>query len=103
MRSKVITSLTLILFLFSSNHAQFANSATAKAGGVCPKEKTMTLIKGIDYKCSKTGKKLTWQKNQMKIAAPAKPSATATPTSTPTPTPTSTPKPQNPDNEEIII
>ena len=92
MRSKVITSLTLTLFLFSTSHAQFANSATAKAGAVCPKEKATTLIKGVDYKCSKSGNKLTWQKNRNRMvmpdmpaepAASAKPSASSTPTATP--------------------
>lgn len=91
MRSKIITSLTLILFIFSSNNAQFANSATAKDGGVCSKEKNITLIKSVRYNCTKSGNKLIWQKSQPKIAAPAasvKPSGTATPTATPSSTPT---------------
>lgn len=101
MRSKVITSLTLILLLFSANNAPLAISATAKAGGVCPKEKTTTLIKGVNYKCTKSGNKLTWQKTRTQIArsdksempdmqempaspaASAKPSASSTPTSNP--------------------
>ncbi|NDF02299.1 MAG: hypothetical protein EB067_02515, partial [Actinobacteria bacterium] len=90
MRSRVITSLTLILFLFTTSNAQFANSATAKAGGVCTKEKATTIIKGVDYKCMKSGNKLTWLKSQIKIsaAASAKPSETPTPTATATSTPT---------------
>ena len=86
MRSKIITSLTLILFVFSSSNAQVAVSATVKVGGVCSKAKNTTSIKGVKYTCTKSGKKLTWQKSQPKIAAPAaseKPSATATPTTTP--------------------
>ena len=86
MRSKIITSLTLILFVFSSSNAQVANSATVKVGGVCSKAKNTTSIKGVKYTCTKSGNKLTWQKSQPKIAAPAaseKPSATATPTTTP--------------------
>ena len=86
MRSKIITSLTLILFVFSSSNAQVAVSATVKVGGVCSKAKNTTSIKGVKYTCTKSGKKLTWQKSQLKIAAPAaseKPSATATPTTTP--------------------
>ena len=86
MRSKIITSLTLILFVFSSSNAQVAVSATVKVGGVCSKAKNTTSIKGVKYTCTKSGNKLTWQKSQPKIAAPAaseKPSATATPTTTP--------------------
>ena len=93
MRSKVITFFALVAFVFSFSNAQVAVSATAKVGGVCPKEKVTTIIKDVDYKCTKSGNKLTWQKSQLKIAAPAasvKPSATATPTVTPTTTPSST-------------
>jgi len=91
MRSRVITSLTLILFLFTTSNAQFANSATAKAGGVCTKEKATTIIKGVDYKCMKSGNKLTWLKSQTKISAAAAAAASAKPSETPTPTATSTP------------
>lgn len=89
MRSKVITFFALVVFLFSFNNSQFANSATAKAGGVCSKEKNTTLIKGIKYKCTKSGNKLTWQKNLKNIALPAVPAASAAsvkPSATPTPT-----------------
>jgi Copper type II ascorbate-dependent monooxygenase, C-terminal domain len=89
MRSKTITFFALVLLVFSSSNAQVAVSATAKAGGVCSKAKNTTSIKGVKYKCTKSGNKLTWQMSQLKIAAPAvpaaseKPSATATPTTTP--------------------
>ena len=88
MRSKTITFFALVLLVFSSSNAQVAISATAKAGGVCSKAKNIISIKGVKYTCTKSGNKLTWQKSQLKIAAPAapaapaasqKPSATATP------------------------
>jgi hypothetical protein len=88
MRSKVITTLTLTLFLFSTTHAQFANSAAAKAGGVCSKEKATTIIKGLHYKCTKSGNKLTWQKSHKDMAMPASPAAPAKPSATSTPTAT---------------
>ena len=86
MRSKIIIFFALVLFVSSSSNAQVAVSATVKVGGVCSKAKNTTSIKGVKYTCTKSGKKLTWQKSQPKIAAPAaseKPSATATPTTTP--------------------
>jgi len=47
--------------------------------------KKTILIKGIKYKCTKSGNRLTWQKSQTKIAAPT---SSAKPSATPTPTPT---------------
>jgi len=93
MHSKVITFFALVLFVSSSSNAQVAVSATVKVGGVCSKAKNIISIKGVKYTCTKSGNKLTWQKSQLKIAAPAaseKPSATATPTTTSTATPAAT-------------
>ena len=88
MRSKLVAALTATLLLFSLINANFANSAAAKAGGVCPKENKSTLIKGTKYTCTKDGKKLTWQKSHQHMAAPSKsaaPSASATAIATPKP------------------
>ena len=83
MRSKVITFFALVVFVFSSSNAQVAVSATAKAGGVCSKAKNTTSIKGVKYKCTKSGNKLTWQKIHQHNAAPVAPVESGKPSATP--------------------
>jgi len=85
MRSKVIAFFALVVLLFSVGQAQVAVSSTAKAGGVCSKEKNTTLIKGVKYKCSKSGNKLIWQKSHKDMVMPASPAASAKPSATSTP------------------
>lgn len=79
MRSKLVAALTATLLLFSLINANFANSAAGKAGGICPKENKTTLIKTVKYKCTKSGNKLTWQKNHQHVTAPSKSAAPAAP------------------------
>ena len=53
-------------------------NAAIKAGDVCKKAGQISTVKGIKYTCTKSGKKLVWNKA----------AKVATPTPTPTPTPT---------------
>ena len=74
-------SITLLLscILFSNMFTVTAFGAV-KAGNPCNKAGSTSIASGKKYTCTKSGKKLTWNKG---VAAKK-----ATPTTTPTPTPT---------------
>ncbi len=85
------TTLSILLTISLLSLPAIQTNAAVKAGALCTKAGQVKKAKGIEYKCTKTKKKLTWK--QIKDAQD---NQSAQPAPTPTPAPTSTPKPSEP-------
>ena len=75
MNKKVIAFLS-ILSLFLSTPLIPAN-AVAKAGAKCTKAGSKEVVKGKNYTCIKSGKKLVWDKGMKEVTGQKNPVSTA--------------------------
>lgn len=95
MNHKLITLALSINLIFGLNDS--AHAAAPKSGASCSKLGAKKVSNGKVFTCTKSGKKLMWNKGVALVAAPKAtptPSATFTATPSPTPTPSSTPTPK---------
>jgi hypothetical protein len=90
------TALFLSIFPLSSAEAAVTAGASCKAAG------QVIVVKGAQFKCVKKGKKLTWNKFNVRTPATPKPSPTPTPSASASPSASPSPKKVVP-NEALVV
>jgi hypothetical protein len=92
------TALFLSIFPLSSAEAAVTAGASCKAAG------QVIVVKGAQFKCVKKGKKLTWNKFNVRTPATPKPSPTPTPTPSASASPSASPSPKKVvPNEALVV
>lgn len=86
---KKLSALSVIAIAATTLNAIPANSASI-AGTTCPKVNATKTVSNIKYTCTKSGKKLLWNKG-VRVATPSIPAPTKSPKPEPSPTPTFVP------------
>jgi hypothetical protein len=85
----LVPAIALLLSLFPLTSAE----AAVTAGASCKKSGQIIVVKGIQFKCVKKGKKLTWSKFTQSTKATPTPTPSATPVPTPSASPSATANP----------
>jgi hypothetical protein len=92
------TALFFSIFPLSSAEAAVTAGASCKTAG------QVIVVKGAQFKCVKKGKKLTWNKFNVRTPATPKPSPTPTPTPSASASPSASPSPKKVvPNEALVV
>jgi len=78
-----ISTFTSLIILASTLALSHAGAASVKSGATCTKSGLTSTVSNVKFTCTKSGKKLVWDKGVLLANPP-------TPSSSPTPTPTNT-------------
>ena len=96
----LVPAIALLLSIFPLSSAE----AAVTAGASCKAAGQVIVVKGAQFKCVKKGKKLTWNKFNVRTPATPKPSPTPTPTPSASASPSASPSPKKVvPNEALVV